>query len=141
MDKIKAEFEQITGEKWDAFMALDKPNTVGGCCGIPQKGPAKSMLYTDLFMGLYDSTVKEGVKQEYANLALELKGYAKDSKYAYLFEAFAALCDALAVKYDLGVRSRKAYQAKDKAQLKLILKEHILSIALKVLKFFFYLRK
>ena len=121
MDKIKAEFEQITGEKWDAFMALDKPNTVGGCCGIPKKGPAKSMLYTDLFMGLYDSTVKDGVAQEYADLALELKGYAKDSKFAYLFEAMAALCDALSVKYDLGVRTRKAYQSNDKAELKLIL--------------------
>ena len=105
-------------------MALDKPNTVGGSCGVPKKGTAKSMLYTDLFMGLYDSTVKEGVKQEYADLALELKGYAKGSKFAYLFEAIAALCDALSVKYDLGVRSRKAYQANDKAQLALILADY-----------------
>ena len=117
MEIIKAQFEKLTGESYDAMFALDKPNFVGGnqavACNI-----SKYMLYNDPFNGFFDSTVKENVAKEYETIARELDGYAKTSKnYGYIFENHATLCRLMAVKYDLGSRTRKAYQAGDKEKL------------------------
>ena len=121
---IKAEFKAITGENYDEMFALDIPNYVGGnesVCG----NVSKYMLYNDLFLGLMDSTVQDGVPAEFAKHAQTLAGYAKNSKnYAYLFESASALCDVLSSKYDLGMRTRKAYQAGDKTTLKALVNEY-----------------
>jgi hypothetical protein len=64
-----------------------------------------------------DSIVKDGVTEEYKMLAKKFVGLSKNSRYAYLFESTAALCQTLSVKYDLGVRTRKAYQDGNKKEL------------------------
>ena len=116
IEKIKAEFKEITGENYDAFFALDAPNMVGGSSGTPEN-PCKHMLYNDPFTGTFDSTVKDGVAKQYAEYAKQLAVYAKNSKYNYLFESMSALCEVLAIKYDLGSRTRKAYLEKNKAEI------------------------
>ncbi len=124
MEKIKTQFAQLTGEDYEAMFALDKPNFVGGnqavACNI-----CKYMLYNDPFNGFFDSTVKENVGEEYEQIATELDKYAKTSKnYGYIFENHVALCKLLAVKYDLGYRTRKAYQEKDKDKLLELIKDY-----------------
>ena len=47
----------------------------------------------------------------------------KSRKYGYLFDTQAKLCDALAVKYELGVKTRKAYNAGDKDELRRLANE------------------
>ena len=44
--------------------------------------------------------------------------------HAYLFDKLIALCNVLELKVDLGVRTRKAYKAKDKDALKIIVKDY-----------------
>lgn len=120
MEKIKVEFFQKTGEDFDAMMALDWPNCVGGnkrCVG----NVCKYMLYSDPFFGVMDTMVGRGVDKEYKKYAQILSEYAKTSKnYGYIFDCEAALCDVLSIKYDLGVRSRKAYQEKNREALQKI---------------------
>ena len=120
MEKIKEEFKGLTGEEYDALAALDEPNYVGENDKC-EKNVSKQMLFSDPFNGFLDSTVKEGVTEEYKELAKKLSVLGQASKYGYIFESSAALCKALSVKYDLGVRTRKAYQRGEKsALLKLI---------------------
>ena len=120
MDKIKSEFKELTGENYDALCALDEPNYVGGN-DKTEKNVSKQMLFSDPFNGFLDSIVKAGVTEEYKMLAKKLSDFGKTSKYGYIFESSSALCKVLAVKYDLGLRTRKAYQSGDKtALLKLI---------------------
>lgn len=122
-DKIKAEFNAITGENYDAMFELDCPNYVAGnetCLG----NVCKHKLYSDPFNGFLDSVNADGVSAEYAAYAKKLAEYAKESKYAYLFESAAALCETLELKYDLGARTRKAYQAGDKAALKTLVNDY-----------------
>ncbi|MBO4262270.1 MAG: hypothetical protein J5903_00605, partial [Clostridia bacterium] len=88
----------------------------GGSYGAP-RNPSKYMLYSDPFNDYLDSLVQDGVAKEYADLAVKLSTYAKHSKYAYIFESTAALCEVLSVKYDLGARTRNAYEKGDKAAL------------------------
>ena len=135
MDQIKNRFFQITGEDYEAMMALDIPNYVGGnvsCFGTV----CKHMLYSDPFFGALDTTVREGVTEEYRQHAQTLSANAKNSKsYAYLFESSAALCDLLSVKYDLGVRTRVAYQAKDNTALREVTKDY--GVVLEKLQYFY----
>ena len=123
MDKIKAEFNVITGENYDAMFALDIPNYVAGNESVVGN-VCKHKLYSDPFNGFLDSANVDGVSAEYEAHAKTLAAYAKDSKYAYLFESAAALCEVLELKYDLGVRTRNAYQAGDKAALTALVNDY-----------------
>jgi hypothetical protein len=116
---IKAKFKSFSGIAYDDFMKLDNPNNI---CGNEQTGrpkcPSKYMLYADCFNCFMDTTVKAGAGEKYAEYAKELHAIAKKSrKYGYLFDTQAKLCDVLAVKYELGVKTRAAYKAGDNAEL------------------------
>ena len=128
MEDIKRRFHEITGESFDAMMRLDAPDQVGGMSSKTYReaaNPSKHMLYSDPFNGYLDPLVKEGVCEEYAVLADELGAYAERSpSHAYLFRSQSALCRLLAVKYALGNRTRKAYQAGDKAALTALLADY-----------------
>ncbi len=113
---IKSRFKKLIGIDYDDFMKLDLPNIITGNeqTGKP-KNPCKYMLFSDCFNGFLDYTVKEGGSQKYAEHAKQLHEVAgKSRKYGYLFDTLAKLCDALAIKYELGVKTRNAYNAKDK---------------------------
>ena len=127
MQKIKSEFQTITGENFDALSACDIPNYVGGnrSCKI---NVAKYSLYGDPFNAWLECKVKDGVREEYAEHAETLYAYATESKnYGYLFETLGALCDVLSVKYGLGIRTREAYAQKDVKALKAIIQEYELT--------------
>ena len=116
---IKKKFARMFSLSFDDFMKLDQSNNITGNeqTGHP-KNPSKYMLYADPFNGFLDRTVAEGGAAVYASHARELAALAKKSrKYGYLFDTQAKLCDVLSLKYDLGVRTRRAYQNGDKEAL------------------------
>ena len=120
-DKIKAKFERRFGISYDDFALLDTPNAITehqiNIHGSP-KNISKHMLYSDPLCGFLDYTVAEGGSKKYEEKAKALYAVAKKTrKYGYLFTTMAKLCDALAVKYELGVRTRAAYLANDKTEL------------------------
>lgn len=123
MDKIKSEFYDVIGERFDDILKLDLPNYVGGnedCAW----NVSKYMFYCDTFNGFFDSSCRNGVAEEYRNHAKILKQLSVKSKYGYLFESASALCEVLAIKYDLGVRTRTAYKSNNKAELQQIIKDY-----------------
>ncbi len=82
------------------------------------------MFYSDCFNGFLDYTVMEGGAQLYEDYAKQLYEVAKKTrKYGYLFNSLAKLCDALAVKYELGVKTRSAYHKQDKDELRRLANE------------------
>ena len=116
--KIKAKFKRIVGIDYDDFIYIDNPNNVVEYEGRP-RNPSKYMFYSDYFNGYLDYTVKEGAGVKFEEYASELrKTAAKSRRYGYVFDSAAKLCDVLAVKYELGVRTRAAYKAGDKEALK-----------------------
>ena len=125
MEKIKAGFFEITGEKFDDLMLLDAANHINGKKDC-MYNVAKHALYSDPFNGYLDVsfTSAELAKEYYVDLAKKLETAAKTSKYGYILNCHAKLCKALEVKYDLGVRTRSAYQAEDKKALKAVVKDY-----------------
>ena len=121
--KIKAKFRRIFGYDFDAFMLLDRLDII-----YPErKGPGRTSrkaLYSDLFTGFCDLYVKRGQGAEYAALAEKLKAHAKSSrKWNYLFDCYAKMAAVFATKYELGVKTREAYKAGNKAELLRLAKE------------------
>jgi hypothetical protein len=116
--KIKAKFKRLIGIDFDEFINIDCPNDVVPYEGIP-KNPSKYMLYSDYFNDFLDYTVKLGAGEKYTEYAKALHATAKKSrKYGYVFDTAAKLCDVLAIKYELRLRTRIAYEAGDKDELR-----------------------
>lgn len=124
MDKIAKGFEEMFGVPFEAWLTLDIPNK-------SEKNPellgisnaCKSLLFNDCFLGWKDSALAEQAHIPYAEYAAELRA-VKAGKYSYLFENLATLCDVLEIKAELGLRTRRAYQAQDKTALKELLKDY-----------------
>ncbi len=117
MEAIKAEFKKLTGEDYDAMFALDLPHFILGNENS-RLNVAKYMLYSDPFLGYFDSTIKDNGAACFDENAKILEEYAKESaNYGYIFDTQAKLCKILAIKYDLGVRARRAYRHRNKSSL------------------------
>ena len=110
-------------------MEIDCPNDVIPYEGRP-RNPSKYMLYSDYFNDFLDYTIKEGAGARYEEFAEKLHATAKKSrKYGYVFDTAAKLSDVLAIKYDLGLRTRKAYEAGDKQELERLAKNEYVQVA------------
>lgn len=127
-EKIKAKFKRMIGIDFDEFMNIDCPNNVVSCEDAA-RNPSKYMLYSDYFNDYLDYTITEGMGEKYKDYAASLYATAKKSrKYGYVFDTAAKLCDVLAIKFELGLRTRKAYEAGDKAELERLAKNEYVQV-------------
>ncbi len=131
MESIKKGFYSIFKVKFDDFMTLDIPNRTaadkfdGDKMTDPFGNPCKSLLFTDPFMGKFDIALSKIRAIPYVDYAKQLASAGKRAgKYAYIFESLSALCEALSVKAELGVKTRRAYDAKDKKAIAALAKDY-----------------
>lgn len=127
LDNAKRKFNELFGEDFDDFTLLDLrfPDTFKK--KSPESNGAKAMFYCDPFIGRYDSAVY-GTGEEceqYKSFEKQVsQAKARSKNYGYIFEFYEKLCSFLSVKYDLGYRTRIAYQAKDKDALYALLGDY-----------------
>lgn len=133
MGKIAEEFQQITGESFHAFLHLDDPNLIAHS-PICAANPSRWALYNDPFLRLLDTRVQPEGAADYKKVTRRLHYYAKHTAYPKLFDMEAKLSDFLSIKYDLGVRTKKAYD-EGKEAVSAILPDY--RLAQKKLKIFF----
>ena len=129
MASIEKGFQKLFKASFSDFMLLDLPNRTERKI-LDENGneklqnPCKSLLYCDPFMGMLDNLVAQERAIPYTDYAMQLKKAAKRvGRYDYLFDTLSKLCSVLELKAELGVRTRRAYQAKDKKTLARICKE------------------
>lgn len=134
LDSIKHKFKEITGENWDEFLLLDLPNNVGEYVEM-RTNPSSYMLHSDYFCGVFDCTVKEGDGEIYKEHAKALKQHINNENYGYIFEMEYRLCEVLADKYELGVKTRKAYHEKNYDVLKKLIENEYAVLPGKILAF------
>lgn len=125
IENSKNKFNELFGENWDDFMSLDirMPED----WNMTMFNGAKEMLYSDCFLGRFDSCVSDDGREAkvYKEYAEKFKNAKQNSKnYSYIFDSFEKLCRLMVEKYDLGYVTRKAYQNKDVKQLKLLIKRY-----------------
>ncbi len=110
MADIKEKFGKKYGISFDDFMLLDLPDTPGSAddhiCDAE-----KYLLYNDCFTGLLDTTLAGGEGGKYAACARRLEEAGTEGEWKHLFDTQKALCEVLAVKAELGARTREVYVA------------------------------
>lgn len=114
---IKAKFADTFGIDFDAFLLLDltaREEIIN---------PSKYVLYNDPFTGLMDKTITPQTGEEHRALAEKLAAYESHGAWGYLFTTLRALCDVVALKADLGLHLRQAYEADDRDSLRRIVAE------------------
>ena len=112
--KIKEKFKKKYGMDFDDFVSLDEPNQVVPYDDGRTRNPSKYMLFADCLNDFLDYTVKPGAGVHFSHCAEKYHALAKKSRrWGYIFDTAAKLCDALAIKYELGLRTRRAYEQGD----------------------------
>ena len=104
-------------------MLLDLANDVGNVDKKFHTDPCFFMLYNDYFSGPFDYTVKKDGTKKYKESSKKLSKFVNDKQFGYIFKQQKMLCDVMSIKYDLGVRTRNAYQ-NNKEELKVIIKDY-----------------
>ncbi len=114
---IKAKFKAMFGIDYDSYISIDDLNDIVHYEGTP-RNPSKYMLYSDCFSDFLDYTVKPGAGAQYAEISKKLSALAGDPEYGYVFDSAAKLADILAIKYELGLNTRRLYESGDKYALR-----------------------
>ena len=118
--KIKAKFRRMFGIEYDDFMLLDRLDHICGNGEGAHKhcNPSKYALVSDTFYGFLDYSIEPNAAHRFGPLSEELARVAKKTRrFRALFSTASKLASVLAIKYDLGLRVRAAYDAGDKAAL------------------------
>jgi hypothetical protein len=103
----------------DAFLSLDDLNDLLVGLNARTSAAPKAVLYNGLFNGLLDCRIDPLRRASIGDAAEKWHAYAKKyRRWHYLFHSAACLADALYVKYDLGLRTRQAYQLGDRDALR-----------------------
>lgn len=131
MDEIKTKFKKLTGADFDAFTVLDKLNNRK----YKRDDECKYDLYNDAFCGLFDYALS-GADDYYAKLSKTINTAIKNSgEYSYVLKTGKALADVLALKSELGIKTRNAYLNNDDETLKYIAEKTYPSLLKKLDKF------
>jgi len=120
---IKAKFQKKYGISFDNFMLVDLLGTAGDSADWVCNAE-KYLLYNDCFTGLMDCTVSGGENAQYKACARKLGRLKKNEEWGYLFENLQALCEVLAIKAELGTKTRQVYHSKDKEALQALLADY-----------------
>ncbi len=129
--QIAAKFATCFGVDFYDFMLLDLPNKTSRNDKLELvENACKSLFYSDVFLGFEDYPLSKLERIPFDEYARTLKTVGKRmGKYEYLFDNLSRLCDALAIKADLGLRTRNAYQQGDRANLKALTRDYKKCIA------------
>ena len=114
-ERLEKEFEALTGYDYNEYMHLEKAQTFGKYTG-DIGNPAKYGLYNDVFLGYVDAAISSEDKK-YFFKAKQAISHLRNGQYGYIFESAYDLNEVLELKYDMGIRLRKAYQEKVKTEL------------------------
>ena len=121
---IKRRFKRAFGIEFDDFMLLDIPNKVRGHELDERICTSKYMLYSDCLSGFLDVTVMRGGENAFKDHSTKLRRVARSNRrFGYLFDTLSKLCDALSVKYELGIKTYEAYKNGDRNELLRLAKE------------------
>lgn len=113
-------FEKIVGMPYEDYKKLQLPNLVAGNDNAVFN-PAKYALYNDAFAGYIDPNLPDGATEDYRAHIQALAQVDKTHFLSPMFESMEQLCRVMEIKFDLGKRLRKAYQAGDKQALNVLL--------------------
>ncbi len=119
-DRIADRFFEVVGIDHDLFFDLGLPNRFNAEDLKHPVNVVNQLLFNDPFLGLCNKTVKTGGREYFERIEKRLREGVINKEWGYIFEMECSLCRALALKCDLGLRTRALYSADDKDGLRAI---------------------
>ncbi|MCL2393034.1 MAG: beta-N-acetylhexosaminidase, partial [Oscillospiraceae bacterium] len=119
-DRLRERFKACTNLDMNDFLALNDFDKVGQDDNLVTANPAKWLLWQDILIGLFDEHVLDDVDycEYYKDLAGRMNNaVANSGEYGFIFEKSEKLAAVLALKADLGVKLKKAYDSKNLPKL------------------------
>ena len=118
-DNLNRVISLLSGLRWNEYLLIDSANRGFREDHVDVTNTTnKTMLFNDPLLGVMDSLATfieidnyQMYKEKIATIPYQ------HSPFDYVFDVQVALLDVLALKADLGLRLRKAYQAGDKKAL------------------------
>ena len=115
----------MTGADYECFMEIGRIDEIQqglSMIGLEAPNPHKYFLWQDLMLGIYDveasvddfATIYSEKAKKLGEL-IDTGNYCENSRYD--LDLAWNLCRALEIKVDLGIKLKKAYDAKDKSEL------------------------
>ncbi len=131
----KEKFKKIVGISYDEFMLLDLPDFISK---ESPHNPDKYGLYNDYFLGLFDSLdeIQDGSTIKKITIAKEKLKNVNAGKWQYVFDTLIALCEVLELKFNLGIKTRKAYKLDDKIALQKLIQQNYEPLVGKIENFY-----
>ena len=125
-EKISRGFYELTGYKAEDFELLCLPDSTAQMLnGTKMENPSKCLLYSDCFLGIFDTEAEAEGKLPYEEYARKLSDAAgRMGEFGYLFASQSALCSLMEFKSLLGVRTRAAYRSGDKKAIAALTEEY-----------------
>lgn len=138
----EGDFNALTGIKFADFMLLDSANVIDKTAPVSKFNAQKFMLFNDCLMGIFDYVIKEGCAKVFEEHAKALRAVEKKAgAYEYLFTQQRTLCEVLAIKSELGVKTRAVYRSGDRAAIKKLVKREYLPLIAKLNEFYAAFKK
>lgn len=117
---VAKRFTTCVDGNYEDFLMLDTVNFAPGnpAPGCGTRNPCKYLLHQDVLIGLFDKHQTPEFPAHFADRAVALReAGTRNPRWQYMFDTLADLCHVLAVKADVGVRAKQAYDANDRAAL------------------------
>ena len=128
-DTLRARFEFVCGGNYDDFMALQLMDHMGEGAmeSLGGSNPSKCLMWQDIMCGLFDKNIDgAGFGEHYANLAAYFAdAKERGTKLDFVMELYYRVCDALALKAEIGLKLTKAYKSGDTKRLEEIMKKEL----------------
>ncbi len=119
LEEIEKRFKTCTGENFKDFLCLELPLCTPGTTLENRAGDNvdKYLLYQDLLTGMFDKHVNSSFAEFYNETAEKLSACASRSNMPLAFDSLAKQSRVLALKCDMGLRIKAAYDNDNRAVL------------------------
>ena len=136
-DDYKDAFQALTNVRAEEYIKLDFANVIEEKSKQENDNCNKTRLYNDPFSGSFDSLIKKGENEIFAQHAKDLADAEKQAgEYRYLFTTQRLLCEVLSLKSELGILTREAYRKRDKEKLKELIRKNYIPLLGKLNEFY-----
>jgi len=136
-ERVSSKLKALTNYTLEEFFELCQPDMTPTKNMVPETNPTKYLLFQDELMGMFDFHVAPDFPQFYADCAKTIHELAgRDSKVNYIFETIACLCDVLALKADVGIQLKTAYEKGDKKAMETIANKTLPEISERIETFY-----
>lgn len=126
-EHLAERFQFCTGGDYDSFMLLNQLDETPGVGknNVHASNPSKFLLWQDILMGLYDENIRGwSLGEYYTQLAPQLeKAKEKNPAWTLLFDFYGQLAKVLAVKAEMGLNVKQAYDEENPVIVKEIVKQ------------------